>query len=70
MLNTFREWTGWIMEGVIMFYVVLEFYYDKSKDDQKKHKKTKTTKRTTQAKDGSSIVEEINEVSEPPTEKV
>lgn len=59
-----REWTMWAMEAGILYYVAREFYYDRDKDLEKKHKKTRTTKKTT-SKAGESIVEETSEVSEP-----
>lgn len=59
-----RDWIGWIAEIVIAVYVVREFYYDRDKDIEKKHRRTKTTKKTT-SKAGESIVEESTETSEP-----
>lgn len=53
----------------ILWWTVKEFKYDEDKDLQKKHRRTKTTKRTTNTKDGQSIVEESTEVSEPIQEK-
>ena len=64
-----REWTMWLMEGGILFYVALEYHYDKAKDEAKKQKKTRTTKKTTTQKDGGSTVEEVVETSEPMEEK-
>lgn len=68
LINELREWTMWGMEAGILYYVAREFYYDRDKDLEKKHKKTRTTKKTTN-KAGESIVEESTEVSEPMQEK-
>lgn len=59
-----REWTMWLMEAGILFYVGLEYHYDKAKDE-KKQRRTKTTKKTTSKVGGESVVEESTEVSEP-----
>jgi len=56
----FREWTAWVMEFVIMLYVVKEFYYDKGKDD-KKQRRSRTIKKTTTAPSGEVITEEQTE---------
>lgn len=63
-VHELREWTMWAMEAGILYYVAREFYYDRDKDLEKKHRKTRTTKKTT-SKAGESIVEESTEVSEP-----
>lgn len=60
-----REWGNFILEAGILWVVALEYFYDKAKDDEKKHRKTKNTKKTTTGKDGTSVVEESTEVSEP-----
>lgn len=69
LLIEFREWTMWLMEGGILYYVAKEFYYDKIKDDLKKQKRTKTIKKTTTDSQGSSVVEEQTEISEPISDK-
>lgn len=58
-----REWTMWLMEAGILYYVAREFYYDKDKDD-KKSKRTRTTKKTTTAPSGEIVVEEHTETTE------
>lgn len=63
-LIEFREWTFWIMEAGILYYVAREFYYDRDKDIEKKQKKTKTTKKTTKGAQGETT-EEVTETSEP-----
>lgn len=63
-IHELREWGMFFMEAGILYYVAREFYYDRDKDLEKKHKKTRTTKKTT-SKAGESIVEETSEVSEP-----
>lgn len=65
MLVEIREWTGFVVECLILLVVWMEYKYDKNKDDAKKHRKTKTIKKTTSTKDGGSVVEESTEVSEP-----
>lgn len=60
-----REWIAFVVECLILLVVWMEYRYDKEKDDAKKHRKTKTTKKTTNNKDGESVVEESTEVSEP-----
>jgi hypothetical protein len=42
-----------------------EFDYDANKDLAKAQKKTRTSKKTTQSKDGGTVVEESTEVTEP-----
>lgn len=65
MITELREWTMLFLEAGIFYYVALEFYYDKEKDELKKQKKTRTSKKTTQDKDGGSTIEEVTETSEP-----
>lgn len=59
-----RDWTAFLAELIICVYVVREFYYDRDKDLEKKHKKTRTTKKTTSTPGGPQITEETTEVSE------
>jgi len=68
MIVEIREWVAFLVEWAILIVIIMEYQYDKSKDDAKKHKKTKTTKKTTN-KNGESIVEETSEVSEPVEDK-
>lgn len=65
MLNELRDWSNCLAEWVIVLILLLEYFYDKNKDEAKKQKKTRTTKKVTQAKDGSTVTEESQEVSEP-----
>jgi len=58
-----REWTMWVMEAGILYYVAREFYYDKDKDERKQ-RKTKTTKRTTTEPSGLVVIEEDTETTE------
>lgn len=60
-----RAWVSFLIELGILYYVAIEFYYDKNKDEAKKQKRTKTTKKVTQTKDGSTVTEEATETSEP-----
>lgn len=46
-----------------------EYRYDEAKDNKKKEKRTKTTKRTS-TKDGTTVIEESSEVSEPVPESL
>ncbi len=65
MFSEIREWTMLALEFGIFIVVLMEYLYDKTKDDAKKQKRTKTTKRTTTNKDGSNTVEESTEAVEP-----
>ena len=56
----FREWTMWLMEAGILYYVAIEFYYDRDKD-LAKQRKTRTTRKTTKNKDGGEQIEETIE---------
>lgn len=67
LIHEIREWTFWLMEAGILYYVAREFYYDRDKDIEKQQKKTRTTKKTTKGKD-SETIEEITETSEPMVE--
>lgn len=64
-----RDWSNWVAEWLIVAILIVEFFYDKAKDDAKKQKKTRTTKRTIPQVSGGNIVEETTEVSEPVEEK-
>lgn len=63
MLAELREWTMWLMEAGILYYVAREFYYDKEKDD-KKQKRTRTTKKTTTMPTGEIVTDEHTETVE------
>ena len=60
-LYELREWTMWLMEAGILYYVAREFYYDKNKDDVKKQKRTRTTKKVTNLPTGEVVTEESME---------
>lgn len=64
MINEFRDWTMWLMEGGILLYVAMEYHYDKAKDEAKKQKKTRTTKKTTTQPSGDIVTEEQIEITE------
>lgn len=68
MIAEFREWTMWLMEAGILYYVAREFYYDKEKDD-KKQKRVRTTKKTTTLPSGDVVTEENTESFETKGEK-
>lgn len=57
MIAEFREWTMWLMEAGILYYVAREFYYDAAKD-AKKQRRTRTIKKTTTDPQGNQVVEE------------
>jgi len=56
-----------VVSLVMLQWIIKEYNYDKSKDDQKAQRKTKTTKKTTQP--SGEIVEESTETSEPVREE-
>lgn len=58
-----------LVSSATLWWIIKEFKYDQRKDEAKAHKKTRTTKKTTQTKDGGSVVEESTEVSEPVQEE-
>lgn len=60
----FREWTMWIAELGILYYVAREFHYDERKDLEKKQRRTKTTKKATTMPDGTTVTEENIETTE------
>jgi len=66
-LHELREWAMLVFEGYICYILTMEYFYDRDKDLEKKHKKTRTTKKTTN-KAGESIVEESTETFEPISE--
>lgn len=59
-----REWTMWLMEAGILYYVAREFYYDRDKDIEKKQRKTRTTKKTTTMPSGDIVTDEQTETVE------
>lgn len=69
MLVEIRDWTMWLMEGGILYYVAREFYYDKVKDEEKKQRRTKTTRKITKGIGGESVTEESIENIEPVQEE-
>lgn len=64
-----REWVAFIVEWAILIVIIMEYQYDKSKDEAKKHKSTKTTKKTTTKPGGETITEEATETHEPITKE-
>ncbi len=64
MLIEIRDWTMWLAELGILFYVAREFHYDERKDLEKKQRRTRTTKKTTTTASGEVITEENSESTE------
>lgn len=62
-MNEIRDWLAFIFEGVIMVYVILEYYYDREKDILKKQKRIRTTKKATTSPTGETVTEEITETT-------
>lgn len=69
LLVDIREWSMWFAEWLIVAILIIEFMYDKNKDDLKKQRKTKTTKRTIPQSSGGNVIEETTETTEPMEEK-
>lgn len=63
-----REWLMFVAEWIIVYILIIEYKYDKEKDDLKKQKKTKTTKKTTTRPGGDTVVEETTEETSPLTQ--
>ena len=63
-LNAIRDWLNFAAEWIIVYILILEFKYDKAKDDLKAQRKTRTSKKTTTGS-GQTVTEEISEVTEP-----
>lgn len=68
-LISVREWLGFLVEIAILIVIIMEYQYDKSKDDAKKHKRTRTTKKTTVTPSGETVTEENIESVESKGEK-